>query len=237
MTDRSGTAAALVDTARFIDTPEGCRIGLRVAGPVSRARAWLIDFLIRAAVYMLAAQVLALFGKFGAGFLLILVFGLEWLYPTLFEAYRHGATPGKRMCKLAVLHEDGTPIGLAASFLRNTLRAIDFLPIFYGVGVITMFLTRDYQRLGDLAAATVVVYVDEPAVQAADSVNDNEAPPIPLSIAEQRAVIEFTLRAGRLTPERATELACLAAPLTDGMPADAARARLMRIGRFLLGRR
>jgi uncharacterized RDD family membrane protein YckC len=237
VTDRSAAPATLLDTARFVDTPEGCRLGLRVAGPVSRARAWLIDFLIRAAIYMLAAQVLGLLGKFGAGIMFMLVFGLEWLYPTLFEAYRHGATPGKRMCKLAVLHEDGTPIGLAASFLRNTLRAVDFLPVFYGVGIIAMFLTRDYQRLGDLAAGTVVVYVDEPPAPTPDAVNDNEAPPIPLSIAEQRAVIEFTLRAGRLTPERAAELARLAAPLTEGMPADAARARLMRIGRFLLGRR
>ena len=237
MSDRVAVPATLLDTARFVDTSEGCRIGLRVAGPVSRSRAWLIDLLIRVAVYMLAAQVLALFGKIGAGIMFILVFSLEWLYPTLFEAFRHGATPGKQMCKLAVLHEDGTPIGLQASFIRNTLRAVDFLPIFYGVGVIAMFLTRDYQRLGDLAAGTVVVYVDEPPAPAPDAVNDPEAPPFPLSLAEQRAVIEFTLRAGRLTTERAAELARLAAPLTGGMTADAARARLLRIGRFLLGRR
>jgi hypothetical protein len=141
------------------------------------------------------------------------------------------------MCKLAVLHEDGTPIGLAASLLRNTLRAIDFLPIFYGVGIVTMFLTRQYQRLGDLAAATVVAYVDEPPIQTADAGTDNEAPPIPLSVEEQRAVIEFTLRAPRLTHERAAELARLATPLTNDMSDDEASARLMRIGRFLLGRR
>jgi uncharacterized RDD family membrane protein YckC len=237
VTGLAAIPATLIDTVRNVDTPEGCRISLRVAGPVSRARAWLIDFLIRAGVYLTVGQFLAFFGKIGGGVVLIMLFALEWLYPTLFEAYWRGATPGKYLCKLAVLHDNGTPIGIGASLIRNTLRAIDFFPVFYGVGAVTMFLTKDYKRLGDLAAGTVVVYCDEPVPPKPDRSSDSEPPSIPLTVPEQRAIIEYTLRAGQLTQERSAELAVLATPLTAGMTADHARERLLRIGRFLLGKR
>ena len=232
----AATPATLIDTARSVDTPEGCRISLRVAGPVSRARAWLIDFMIRLAVYVTVAQILVFFHKIGGGVLMIMLFGLEWLYPALFEAWR-GATPGKQLCKLRVLHDDGTPISVGASFIRNTVRALDFLPLFYAVCIVTMFVARDYKRLGDLAAGTVVVYCDEPAPLKPDSSSEIEPPPVPLTIPEQRAVIEYTLRAGQLTAERAAELALLATPLTAGLRADRASERLLRIGRFLMGKR
>jgi hypothetical protein len=178
---------------------------------------------------MLAAQALALFGKFAPASV-ILVFGLSGSTPRCSK--RIGMGRRQRSACATGGAQDGTP-GLAASFLRNTLRA-DFLPIFYGVGVITMFLC-DYQRLGSRGGSTVVVCADEPAVQAADAVNDNEAPPIPLSIAEQRAVIQFTLRAGRATPERAASLACLARR-SPPYAADAARSSA-DAHRALLGRR
>lgn len=237
MTGPAAIPATLIDTARNVDTPEGCRISLRVAGPVSRARAWLIDFLIRATVYLTVGQILAFFGKIGGGMFLIILFALEWLYPTLFEAFWRGATPGKYLCRLAVLHDNGTPIGISASLIRNTLRAIDFFPVFYGVGAVTMFLAKDYKRLGDLAAGTVVVYCDEPVQPRPDPSSDSEPPSIPLTVPEQRAIIEYTLRAGQLTAERAAELAGLATPLTAGLSAADARERLLRIGRFLMGKR
>lgn len=236
MTGPAAIAASLIDTARNVDTPEGCRIALRVAGPVSRARAYLIDFMIRGTVFLTLAQILAFFGQMGSGIALIMLFALEWLYPTLFEAFWRGATPGKYLCRLAVLHDNGTPVGAAASVIRNTLRAVDFFPIFYGVGAATMFLSRDYKRLGDLAAGTVVVYCDEPVARKPDSSSDSEPPPIALTVPEQRAVIEYTLRASQLSAERAAELAGLATPLTAGLTADRARERLLRIGRFLMGK-
>ena len=230
----SGSVDAPLDTRRTVETPEGCRIELRVAGPVSRARAWLLDFAIRLVVYFVAMQVLVVLGGMGVGAMLILMFALEWLYPTVFEARFHGATPGKRACKLAVLRDDGTPVDWGAAFIRNTLRVIDFLPVLYGIGILSMFLTRDGKRLGDLAAGTVVVYCDEPAVPTVDP-GPVLAPPMPLTVPEQRAIIDYTLRAPLLTAERAAELATLAQPLTTGLPGDAARGRLAAIGRFLMG--
>ena len=225
---------ATLDTRRTVETPEGCRIELRVAGPVSRARAWLLDFAIRLVAYFVGAQILVVLGGMGMGAMLVLMFALEWLYPTVFEARFHGATPGKRACKLAVLRDDGTPVDWGAAFIRNTVRVIDFLPLLYGVGILCMFFTRDGKRLGDLAAGTVVVYCDEPAVPKLDP-GPAVPPPLPLTVPEQRAIIDYTLRAPLLTAERAAELAALAQPLTMGLPGDAARGRLAAIGRFLLG--
>jgi uncharacterized RDD family membrane protein YckC len=230
-------AAVLLDTARSVDTPEGCRLKLRVAGPVSRARAWLVDFLIRIALYIAAAQLLVYFDKIGRGIMLLTIFALEWLYPTVFEVLWRGATPGKRACKLAVLHDDGRPIGWGASFIRNTLRAVDFFPFFYAFGLLAIMLSPEYKRLGDLAAGTVVVYVDDPPPPVVSEDGEAEIPPIALDVSEQQALIQFTLRAPRLTPERARELAALARPLTRGLSTEDARERLMRVGRFLLGRR
>jgi uncharacterized RDD family membrane protein YckC len=236
MNSQATAATPLLDTALGVDTPEGCRIALRVAGPVSRARAWLLDFVIRGGIFLVSAQVLAFFDKVGSGILLVLVFGLEWLYPTVFEVLWQGATPGKRACKLAVLRDDGTPIDWGAAFIRNVLRFVDFLPMFYGIGLVSMFVTRNCKRLGDLAAGTVVVYTDEPVLPGLVA-GASEPPPIPLSGSEQRAVIGYTLREQRLTPERAEELAALATPLTAGLSPEAAKARLLAIGRFLMGQR
>jgi uncharacterized RDD family membrane protein YckC len=225
----------LLDTALQVDTPEGCQIELRLAGPVARARAWLLDLLFRTVIYILAGQLLAWFGKMGFGVFLILLFALEWLYPVVFEVLWQ-ATPGKRILKLAVVHEDGRPLGWNASFIRNTLRFMDFFPFFYGIGLASILLTRHGQRLGDLAAGTVVIY-REPRPAPAPLAQDitPEAPAIALTADEQRAVIEYGLRAPRLNDERAIELAEYAQPLCRGITGVAARERLLRISHFLRG--
>ena len=230
--------ATPLDTVRRVATPEGCELNLRIAGPMVRARAWLFDAFVRLVIYFVAAIVLGLFGKLGAGMSMLLAFLLEWLYPVVFEVYWRGMTPGKKYANLVVLHDDGTPIGWGASFTRNTLRVIDILPLAYACGLISMWLNGDSKRLGDLMAGTVVVYRSEeksPAI--ADDFALAETPPFPLSLAEQRALLEYRQRAGQLTDARALELAGLALPLTEGLRPEAARNRLFRIANALLGRR
>jgi uncharacterized RDD family membrane protein YckC len=231
-------AAAPLDTVRRVATPEGCELNLRIAGPTVRARAWLFDFVIRLLIFVVAMLVLAKFERFGSGIAMLLAFVLEWLYPVIFEVYWRGATPGKRMSNLVVLHDDGTPIGWGASFARNTLRFVDFLPFGYACGLLTMWLNEDSKRLGDLLAGTVVVYRSEnPLPVIKDNFYDAEVPPFPLTLAEQRALLEYRQRASTLTEARADELAELALPLTEGMRPAAAKIRLFRIANALLGRR
>ena len=88
---------------------------------------------------------------------LLLFFVLNWGYFTLFEAFWNGRTPGKRVARIRVIQRSGRAIGLFESMARNLVRYIDQLPGFYAVGAITMFVTSQHQRLGDLAAGTLVV--------------------------------------------------------------------------------
>jgi hypothetical protein len=81
-----------------------------------------------------------------------------WGYYIFFEMTWNGQSPGKRLAKLRVICVDGRPVTLAESLIRNLVRLVDFLPGFYGVGVVTMFIQPQSRRLGDLAAGTLVVH-------------------------------------------------------------------------------
>jgi len=225
----------LLDTARRIATPEGIELTLRLAGPVPRALAWLLDFLIRAAVLLVLALALAPLGRLGSAGVLLAWFFLEWLFPAWCEVYWNGQTPGKRSLGIAVLNDDGTPVRWPAALARNLLRAIDFLPFFYGFGLAAMLANRDFKRLGDLAANTLVVYREVAPGGFMIPPAPALAPAQPLSVPEQRAILDFAERVPGLTSDRAEELAALAWPLVGagGGAAD----RLVRIANFLVGRR
>lgn len=231
------TVILMLDTVRDVPTPEGIELRLRVAGPVPRAYAWVIDLSIRSAIALAASFALSRLGGLGWGIVLILWFGLEWLYPVLFEVYWHGATPGKRRMGLVVLHDDGTPVRLPASFTRNLLRAIDFAPLLYIFGLFAMLLSRDFKRLGDLAAGTVVAYREPAAQHGAIPSAPPVAPPTALSLTEQRAVLDLATRSTTLTPERAQELAALVPHLTGGLQGEAALGRVLGIANYLIGRK
>lgn len=225
----------MLDTLRSIPTPEGFELTLRLAGPVPRALAFVIDLLIRAAAFSIIAMVLAQLKGAGTGLLLITAFLLEWFYPVVCEVWWGGATPGKRAFSLVVLNDNGTPVTFGASVTRNLLRAVDFLPLFYAFGLISMLVSRDFKRLGDLAAGTIVVYRDKPAVRAPLPDAPAAVPRAALTLAEKRAVMDFAERYATLTPARADELAEHAAPLTRGSPQPAQV--LLGIAHFQRGKR
>ena len=100
------------------------------------------------------------------GIFVLIVFLLQWGYFALFEAFANGRTPGKRVAKVRVIHQSGRGINFVESLARNLVCFIDALPSFYAVGVVTIFLSRRNQRLGDLVAGTLVVRdreVDSPS--------------------------------------------------------------------------
>ncbi|MDR2209101.1 MAG: RDD family protein [Azoarcus sp.] len=202
----------MLDTIRTIETPEGVSIRLRLAGPVPRALAWLTDFLIFAFAWLVTGIFLGSSGDFGFGIWLIIAFLLTWFYPVLFEVYAQGATPGKKMLGLVVLQDDGVPVGWSASMVRNLLRTVDFLPLFYAFGLCSMFLNRDFKRLGDIVAKTIVVHRDKPRL--AQKLPQANALPLPvwLSSSEQQLIVAFADRVPRLTPDRAQELAQILDP-------------------------
>lgn len=209
-----------LDTLREHETPEGIRLELRLAGPVVRACAWLMDALIRALLYLGLGILLSYLGEMGTAAMLILFFGIEWFYPVVFEV-RSGMTPGKKAMGIWVIHDNGTPVSLGSSLVRNLLRAADFFPFFYAAGLLTMLFNREFKRLGDLAAGTLVVYRDRGDRRSA--IPDADPLPIPMGLdfQGQEALLDFAERDATLSVDRKVELANLLYSVTGraGEPA------------------
>ena len=151
-----------------IATPEGVELELTLAGLGSRLAAALLDTLIK---YGVMLAVLLFFGGLSALsestseaqdiFLLPLIiltfFVLMFGYDIFFEAFASGRTPGKAALGIRVVREGGRPCGFLAATIRNLVRVVDFLPASYLVGMISVLVTAKNQRVGDLAAGTIVV--------------------------------------------------------------------------------
>jgi uncharacterized RDD family membrane protein YckC len=231
--------AAPIDTIYHIETPEGVDLALRVAGPLPRLYAWLLDLGIRVVAATMSLVVLAFLGDVGMGLYLLMLFGLEWIYPVAFEVLNDGVTPGKRLVGLRALRYDGTPVDLASSVLRNLLRVADFLPLLNLAGLVAMLCCGRFRRLGDLAAGTLVVYRDTPRRMTALPDVTPRPPPQALLLAEQRALVSFAVRGPRLSRARAAEVAERARPLFNGRePQDGdVVSALYAIAGWLIGRR
>ena len=227
-----------IDTILTAETPEGIAISIRPAGFAVRATAFLIDAAIRIVFLLICSTALAAGGKFGRGVLLIFLFVLNWLYPVIFELTAAAATPGKRIMGLVVLMANGLPITPAGCLIRNLLRVVDALPLFYAFGIVCILLRNDSRRIGDLAGGTVVAYRDDVQPAGSLAAADPIPPPIALSRRQQIAIMSFGFRVGRLTPQRAEEIAEFAAAALQDTPARLSlTARLVGVARWLHGDR
>jgi len=222
-----------------VSTPEGVELELVLAGVASRLIAALIDWLLKGAV------ILALFVAFGShlggvgiAVVIVIVFLILFAYDVLFEVLASGRTPGKRWTGLRVVRAGGGRIDLLSSAVRNLVRLVDFLPTSYAVGIATILLTRHNQRLGDLAAGTLVVRERREAPRASPAAPDLAARErlaswdvSAISQEELHAVRHFLARRSSLAaPARAD----LAAQLADGLRPKVAGAALVEVPeRFL----
>lgn len=214
--------AEKIDTLQAVELAEGIEIRLRMAGPMLRAGAYLIDFLIRGTVLVIGGIILSFAGfaigqQVAMGVMLLSWFLLDWLYPVIFEAGKRGATPGKRVLGLRVVQATGSPITFGQSVVRNFLRFIDGMPFFtYGFGLTSCLATKRFQRLGDLAAGTVVIY--DRIVPSKVSVLPPPITAVPLPVGltadEMRALAVFRERAGLWSDGRRIEIADQASVLS-----------------------
>ena len=149
----------VLDTVVAAETPEGVLLELRPAGLGARFYAFAMDWVIRLAIIYAVGVATSVMGGIGLAFWLILLFALEWFYPVAFELSPSGSTPGKKTFGLKVVMDSGLPVTPAASVTRNLLRVADFLPFAYGFAIVSMLVRPDCKRLGDIAAATMVVHV------------------------------------------------------------------------------
>jgi len=237
---RTAVAPDVLDTAVAAETPEGILLELRPAGLAARFYAFLLDWVIRFVVGYAVALVLILFmGNVGVGIVLLLYFVFEWFYPVIFELSRSGATPGKSLVGLKVVMDNGLPVTPAASLTRNLLRVADFLPFAFGAAIVTMLLRRDCKRLGDLAAATLVVHQPQRPLKTRLEGVPPVVPARSLTPADQAALVALAARAPTLTVERLDELAALAAVVSGdgGRVGPNATRRVLGVAQWALGKR
>ena len=151
-----------------IATPERVALDLPIAGLGYRSMAYAVDALILFAgwislfflVTLLHSDAIERFGALSGlsqTLLVVAAFGAQWLYWICFEGGAGGRTPGKRLLKIRVVRDDGSPIGVFEAAVRTLSRFIDFLPSGYGVGVLAMLFSRQHRRVGDWLAGTVVI--------------------------------------------------------------------------------
>lgn len=196
-----------------IETPEGILLQLTPAGIVPRLFAWGVDFVVRAIIVLAVLLASLLFGQAGMGVFLVAYFVVAWLYPVIFEVWREGQTIGKRLFDIQVCMDNGMPVGVQASMIRNLLIVADFLPMMFGVGIISMLFSTNSKRLGDHIAGTLVVYCAKEQSLPLQPTVPALMPPAVLNLDEQRAVLAFAERFDSLPKERADELAQLLKPL------------------------
>jgi uncharacterized RDD family membrane protein YckC len=158
------------DDRLSIETPEQVVLELPVAGIGSRFLALGVDSVLQSVLYItatltlmygvpaIARASLPLLAQLGAASAILIGFCIYWGYFAFFEILWSGRTPGKRLAGIRVIKESGRPINAYEAIGRNIMRAIDFLPALYGLGVVVMMANRNSRRLGDYLAGTVVIH-------------------------------------------------------------------------------
>ena len=196
-----------------VETPDHVVLRYDLAGGGNRGFAAIVDFVIATLVFLgslwgfstlydiVGGRLLGVYGV-----LMLLTFFIAWSYFILLEWLWQGQTIGKRIYGLRVIRDDGAPAGFLAVLIRNVLRLVDFLPAFYGLGLLTIIVTSRSQRLGDIAAGTYVVRAPRPQLDyfslrtftplAAGAAVETRA----LPGEAQRLVREFVAREAKLGP-------------------------------------
>ncbi len=238
-----------LDTLQRIEIAEGVEIHLRLAGPVARGLAYLTDWGFKV-VILLGGGILA--GMVGAlleaalgtkigegvttGLMIVFFFLIVWGYPIAFEVSPWNATPGKRMLGLRVARTSGAPITWHQAVTRNLLRTVDLLPAGGIVGLISCLVSSRFQRLGDLAADTVVVHAEPAVIRSGEKERweggDDCRPPVALTREEQGAILQFAERMNEWQGARAEELAGHIGALTRATGGDGVR-RTLGIARWI----
>jgi uncharacterized RDD family membrane protein YckC len=225
-----------------VATPERVAFRFETAGLGSRFVAQVIDLLVLAAllialvlasmglIYLTGQPTPVLVAMLAIGFL-----GL-WAYLIVPEAVWSGQTLGKFILHLRVIDAGGGPLSAGQAVVRNLFRIVDFLPVYYGAGAVSIFASPRNQRLGDLAAGTVVVR-ERMAVRLSDLASASAPAPVGggagahggllrrLDPALKRFVVAYAQRRAGLSAGRREQLASEVEPALRGVLPDVVAAR------------
>ena len=208
---------APLDTTLAIISPENISFQFRLAGPAARSLAFLIDAIVIGLIafgMLVGAGLAGLASEAFLGLFLVGLFFLWWGYGAACEVLANGRTAGKAALGLRVVSQTGLSINPAQAILRNLLRLVDAAPPLFP-GVAAMAFTSRLQRLGDLAAGTVVVLDRSRRPPRPPRVDLAVAELVPVGFQAQPPLIEalaaYVGRRGELSAGRRLELSRIAA--------------------------
>jgi uncharacterized RDD family membrane protein YckC len=188
--------------------PEGIELEYTLAGLGSRFIAAVIDVLVRLVVLGALIGVLAALGAAATLLVVVLIVGTFlalFAYDIAFEVWGTGRTPGKRWSSLRVLMATGQPVTFSASAVRNLMRIVDIWGTALIAGLLSILLTKRNQRLGDLAAGTIVVRERRAGTLTTSAPGPVTVGPgvdvTAVSASELAAIRDFLARREKLTPE------------------------------------
>ncbi len=154
------------------NTSEKVTVKFALASPFQRIAAYILDMILKWIFIGILVIIMAISGSglkmflsksstifddyFTIGFIVILLL-FFFCYNILFEIFMNGQTPGKSILNIRIIMDNGQYVTVYAVIIRNLFRIIDFLPLYYITGIISMFVTKKNQRVGDIVAATIVV--------------------------------------------------------------------------------
>jgi uncharacterized RDD family membrane protein YckC len=221
-----------IDLVATVTTPENVQFEFRIAGFARRFPAFLVDFLLRVAVMYLVVILLTCAGQltfsdFGmataAAIGFIIFFVMSWFYGTLFEFLYRGQTPGKKLMGIRVVMGDGRSVSLVAALVRNLCRTADILPVYawnvtgdmtdqgipiplFMSGILCMLITNRFQRLGDIAANTIVVIIEPEYTSRLGELRDDRMDAIASSLPQELVLQPTTVQALSLYIDRRSRL-------------------------------
>ncbi len=211
---------------------EGIDLDLHLAGVGSRGIAFLVDLTLQSLVLFLVTVTASAFDELGVAAAAIATFVILLGYPILAEGLAGGRTVGKALLRIRVVAADGTPVTFLQAVIRNLVRVVDALPGVYGVGIASVLVTGRAQRVGDLAAGTVVVHQGPAGVArapspsaAVDLPDDADSWDLAAVTADELAAVRsFLARRADLAPEHRADLAQSLSfqllPKVAGVPLD-----------------
>lgn len=149
-----------------INTSQNVNINFNIASVGERMLAFIIDLLIKVAYVLIVFYLF--FNIFDLGYLLtgldqwsvmavyiVLTFPI-YIYPVVLESLMEGQTPGKKLMKIRVVKIDGYQASFGDYLIRWMFRLIDTSAAGV-IGLISMIVSKNNQRLGDIASGTAVI--------------------------------------------------------------------------------
>ena len=235
----------ILDTKVVLESPEGAELEIRPAGFLARGIALVVDEGLKLLIYVLFLLLVALLSSFMGpaveellnALTLIVFFTVAWFYGVIFEQLNDGKTPGKVVSSIKVTNAEGTPVGIMQSIIRNLFRTVDslflsmpgimligFVPSLIPLGVPGLFFvlfSKNFRRLGDHLADTIVIYTNQPRVAPYRGVTSPITLPTTLSLQDQKLLLAFQDRNSEFSDERKIELAEVLEPLHNQHSEDA----------------